>query len=211
MLRRIIQIDRDKCNGCGICAEACHEGAIAIIDGKAQLIRDDYCDGLGDCLPTCPTGAIQFVVREAADYNEVAVKENMKKKKAKKSERVAQDSCLSQWPCQIKLMPVTAPYYQGADLLVAADCTAFTYASMHADFMDGKITVVGCTKLDGIDYSEKLGEILSKNEILSVTVVKMEVPCCGGLEMAVKKAISYSKKNISLEVVTISIEGKILN
>ena len=205
MIRRIIQIDQEKCNGCGACAEACHEGAIGMVDGKAQLLRDDYCDGLGDCLPTCPTGAITFVEREAAAYDEAAVKANMEKKKEShysgcpghqmrsfdRSQEVPTrqediPSQLAQWPCQIKLVPVNAPYFQGAKLLIAADCTAFAYANMHREFMQGKITLVGCPKLDSVDYSEKLTQILQNNDIRSLTIVRMEVPCCGGLEMAAK-------------------------
>ncbi|MFR5601530.1 MAG: ATP-binding protein [Lachnospiraceae bacterium] len=203
MIRRIIQIDEEKCNGCGACAEACHEGAIGMIDGKAKLLRDDYCDGLGDCLPTCPTGAITFVEREAAEYDEAAVQENMKKRGKKSSQ-------LGQWPCQIKLVPVNAPYFQGAKLLIAADCTAFAYANLHNDFMKGKITLMGCPKLDSVDYSEKLTEIIKNNDIQSVTIVRMEVPCCGGLEMAAKKALQASGKFIPWQVVTISIDGTVL-
>ena len=233
MIRRIIQIDQEKCNGCGACAEACHEGAIAMVDGKARLMRDDYCDGLGDCLPTCPTGAITFVEREAAEYDEKAVLENKRKKLAaaiphgcpghqlRRFERAEEESNdeaksehrsvsrLGQWPCQIKLVPVNAPYFNGAKLLIAADCTAYAYANMHEDFMKGKITLIGCPKLDDTDYSEKLTEIIATNDIKSVTVVRMEVPCCGGLEAAAKKALQASGKFIPWQVVTLSLDGKI--
>lgn len=206
MIRRIIQIDEDKCNGCGACANACHEGAIGMVNGKAKLLRDDYCDGLGDCLPTCPTGAITFVEREAAAYDEEAVKENMKKKVD-----TSLTSELRQWPVQIKLVPTKAPYFDGAKLLIAADCTAYAYANFHHDFIKGKITVVGCPKLDDIDYSEKLTEIIRNNDIQSVTVVRMEVPCCGGLEHAAKTALQNSGKFIPWQVVTISTDGQILD
>lgn len=207
MIRRIIEIDEDKCNGCGACAAACHEGAIGMVDGKAKLLRDDYCDGLGDCLPTCPTGAIRFVEREAAAYDEQAVLENQKKA----APEVIQPSQLAQWPCQIKLVPVNAPYFQGAKLLIAADCTAYAYANVHQEFMRGKVTIIGCPKLDDVDYSEKLTQILENNDIKSVTILRMEVPCCGGLEMAAKKALKESGKFIPWQVVTISIDGKILD
>ncbi len=232
MIRKIIQIDQEKCNGCGACAEACHEGAIGMVNGKAKLLRDDYCDGLGDCLPTCPTGAISFVEREAAAYDEKAVQENMRKKgesshtatashtgcpgsrqhsrEVVPSAQAQAESQLGQWPCQIKLVPTNAPYFNGAKLLIAADCSAYAYARMHQDFMHGKITVIGCPKLDGIDYSEKLAQIIQNNNIQSVTIVRMEVPCCGGLELAAKKALQASGKFIPWQVVTISIDGKIL-
>ena len=233
MLRKIIQIDEEKCNGCGACAQACHEGAIGMVNGKAKLLRDDYCDGLGDCLPTCPTGAITFVEREAAEYDEKAVLENKRKKLAaaiphgcpghqlRRFERAEEESNdeaksehrsvsrLGQWPCQIKLVPVNAPYFNGAKLLIAADCTAYAYANMHEDFMKGKITLIGCPKLDDTDYSEKLTEIIATNDIKSVTVVRMEVPCCGGLEAAAKKALQASGKFIPWQVVTLSLDGKI--
>ena len=197
MIRRIIEIDEDKCN----------EGAIGMVDGKAKLLRDDYCDGLGDCLPTCPTGAIRFVEREAAAYDEQAVLENQKKA----APAGIQPSQLAQWPCQIKLVPVNAPYFQGAKLLIAADCTAYAYANVHQEFMRGKVTIIGCPKLDDVDYSEKLTQILENNDIKSVTILRMEVPCCGGLEMAAKKALKESGKFIPWQVVTISIDGKILD
>ncbi len=231
MIRKIIEIDEEKCNGCGACASACHEGAIGMVDGKAKLLRDDYCDGLGDCLPTCPTGAITFVEREAAEYNEQAVLENKAKQSGEASHHsgcpgqqmrrlnhVEETSALAtarpvsqlgQWPCQIKLAPVNAPYFNGAKLLIAADCTAYAYANLHQDFMRGKITLIGCPKLDEVDYSEKLTEIIKQNDIQSVTIVRMEVPCCGGLELAAKKALQNSGKFIPWQVVTISIDGKI--
>ena len=209
MKRKIISIDREKCNGCGACATACHEGAIGIREGKAVLLRDDYCDGLGDCLPTCPAGAISFVEREAAAYDEQAVREN-KAKQAGGKPAPAMDSQLAQWPCQIKLVPIHAPYFNGAELLIAADCTAYAYANMHGAFMRGKVTLIGCPKLDNIDYSEKLAEILRQNDIQSVTVVRMEVPCCGGLELAAKKALQNSGKPVACQVITISTDGRIL-
>lgn len=196
MIRRIIQINEEKCNGCGACAATCHESAIGMVDGKAKLLRDDYCDGLGDCLPACPTGAITFVEREAAAYNEAAVIKNQRP--------------LQQWPVQIKLVPTSAPYFDGAKLLIAADCTAYAYANFHEDFMKGKIVLVGCPKLDSIDYSEKLEEIIRSNNITEVTIVRMEVPCCGGLEMAAKRALQNSGKFIPWQVATISVDGKIL-
>ncbi len=209
MIRRIIEIDKEKCNGCGACATACHEGAIGMVDGKATLLRDDYCDGLGDCLPTCPTSAIRFVEREALEYDEAAVQENMQKKAAAAKPVAETVSQLNQWPCQIKLMPLTAPYYKGAKLLIAADCTAYAYANMHNEFMRGKITVIGCPKLDNVAYAEKLTAILKNNDIQEVTIVRMEVPCCGGLEMAAKKALQDSGKFIPWQVVTITTDGKI--
>lgn len=203
MVRRIIQIDQEKCNGCGVCANACHEGAIGMVDGKAKLLRDDYCDGLGDCLPACPTGAITFVEREAAPYDEAAVL-------AAKSQSPTQ-SQLRQWPVQIKLAPIHAPWLNGAKLLIAADCTAYAYANFHQDFIRDHAVLVGCPKLDGIDYSVKLTEILKNNDVRSVTVVRMEVPCCGGIEFAVKKALQASGKLLPWSVVTISTDGKILD
>lgn len=288
MIRRVIQIDEDKCNGCGACANACHEGAIGMVNGKAKLLRDDYCDGLGDCLPSCPTGAITFVEREAAAYDESAVIANKKAKlDAEKSGDVAgsgaghrarnlgvnggkspvhsgcpgsmarsifrrpaaasgesvqassyeqaavecvqntpdktvnqqagdiynyeRPSQLTQWPVQIKLAPVNAPYFDGAKLLIAADCTAYAYASFHEKFIKGHVTLVGCPKLDSVDYSEKLTEIIRRNDIQSVTIVRMEVPCCGGLEMAAEKALQDSGKFIPWQVATISIDGRILD
>ena len=196
MIRRIIQIDEEKCNGCGACAAACHESAIGMVDGKAKLLRDDYCDGLGDCLPACPTGAITFVEGEAAAYDEAAVIRNQRP--------------LQQWPVQIKLVPTSAPYFDGAKLLIAADCTAYAYASFHEDFKNEKIVLVGCPKLDSVDYSEKLEEIIRSNNITEVTIVRMEVPCCGGLEMAAKRALQNSGKFIPWQVATISVDGKIL-
>ena len=210
MLRKIIQIDEDKCNGCGACAAACHEGAIAMVDKKAKLMRDDYCDGLGDCLPACPTGAITFTVREAAAYDEAAVLANKQEKMGREDVPAASASCLSQWPVQIKLVPVNAPYFDGAKLLIAADCTAYAYARFHERFIRGHITLVGCPKLDAVDYAEKLTEIIRQNDIRSVTVVRMEVPCCGGLENAAKTALQNSGKFIPWQVVTISTDGRIL-
>lgn len=212
MIRKIIQIDEEKCNGCGACAEACHEGAIGMVNGKAKLLRDDYCDGLGDCLPTCPTGAISFVEREAAAYDEKAVQENMRRKNGQDLSYapLGAGSQLGQWPCQIKLIPINAPCFDGARLLIAADCCAYAYARMHGDFMRGKITLIGCPKLDGIDYSEKLTQIIQDNNIQSVTIVRMEVPCCGGLESAAKRSLQASGKSIPCEVATISVDGKIL-
>jgi len=210
MIRRVIQIDEEKCNGCGICVTACHEGAIGMVDGKARLMRDDYCDGLGDCLPNCPTGAISFIEREAAAYDEAAVKANMERKETHKAagreafqEEVSREtvqSQLQQWPCQIKLVPVNAPYFEDAKLLIAADCTAYAYANVHEEFMKGKITLIGCPKLDQIDYSEKLTQIIAENNIKSVTVLRMEVPCCGGLENAAVKALKNSGKFLPWQV-----------
>lgn len=229
MIRRIIKINEEKCTGCGICADACHEGAIGMIDGKAKLLREDYCDGLGDCLPACPTGAITFEEREALAYDEEAVnaakakKENLpcgcpgSNAKALKRDTVCSapvsnsvGSRLNQWPVQIKLVPVNAAYFNGADLLVAADCTAYAYGNFHNDFIKNKITLIGCPKLDLVDYAEKLTQIIANNEIKSVTVVRMEVPCCGGIEHAVKQALMDSGKFIPWSVVTISTDGNIL-
>ena len=275
MIRKIIHIDEEKCNGCGLCANACHEGAIDIVNGKAKLVREHYCDGLGDCLPSCPTGAITFEEREAPEYDDAAVKrtqeesrkaaanmtieeiskiedENERRKlmtaklkaagegggcpgsrsmqfKREESEGAAPDSAatesaapgtfrsskplsrLAQWPCQIKLVPTQAPFFDGAKLLIAADCSAYAYANMHEEFMRGKTTIIGCPKLDDIDYSEKLTEIIANNDIKEVTIVRMEVPCCGGLEMAAKKALQESGKFIPWQVVTISRDGRILD
>ena len=241
MIRKIIHIDEEKCNGCGLCAEACHEGAIDIVDGKAKLVRENFCDGFGDCLPNCPTGAITFEEREAPAYDEAAVKAAQAKKEEKMMmEHVHEGGCpgskmmqfkatqeestleqsqtymkpvsrLGQWPCQIKLLPTEAPYYNGAKLLIAADCTAYAYANMHEDFMKGKITVIGCPKLDAIDYSEKLTDIIRNNDIKSVTIVRMEVPCCGGLQRAAENALRNSGKFIPWQVVTISRDGRILD
>ena len=274
MIRRVIHIDQEKCNGCGICANACHEGAIGIVDGKAQLLRDDYCDGLGDCLPTCPTGAITFVEREAAAYDEEAVKAHMERRKQEqaaghgtdshaesanetpaftgcpgsrarqiiheeapvftgcpgsRSQQISHEeeadaaqnavpaapfhlqSQLTNWPVQIKLAPVRAPYFNKARLLIAADCTAYAYANFHQEFLKGKVALIGCPKLDDVDYSEKLTEIIKENDIQSVTIVRMEVPCCGGLQHAAMTALQNSGKFIPWQVVTISIDGKILD
>ena len=233
MIRRVIQIDGEKCNGCGACAAACHEGAIAMVEGKAKLMRDDYCDGLGDCLPVCPTGAITFVNREAAAYDEKAVRESkaiQENRQAKAqggcpgqrarslcpaeaggAEDAGTGSQLRQWPCQIKLAPVKAPYFQGAKLLIAADCAAYACAQMHGRFMRGKITLIGCPKLDGVDYSEKLTQIIRDNDIQSVAVVRMEVPCCGGLVAAVKAALQNRGKFIPWQTFTISVDGKVLD
>ncbi len=210
MIRKIIKIDEEKCNGCGACADACHEGAIEMIEGKAKLTREDYCDGLGDCLPECPCGAITFEEREAPAYNEAAV---LAARQAKHNETIpsAAASQLGQWPCQIKLAPVNAPYFHGANLLIAADCTAYAYAGIHNDFMKDRITLIGCPKLDAVDYSEKLTEIIKRNDIQNITVLRMEVPCCGGLEAAVKKALPECGKSIPLQIVTISIQGEILS
>lgn len=201
MIRQLIKIDEEKCNGCGLCASACHEGAIKMIDGKAKLIRDDYCDGLGNCLPMCPTGAITFEDREAPDYDKEAVLENQRKNN---------QSALRQWPVQIQLVPINAPYFNNAHLLVAADCTAFAHGNFHEQFMKQKVTLVGCPKLDPVDYSEKLTQIIQENSLKSITVTRMEVPCCGGLEYAVRTALEQSGKTLPLNVITISTEGIIL-
>ena len=197
MIRKIIEINEEKCNGCGLFAKACHENAIGMVNGKAKLLRDDYCDGLGDCLPTCPTGAITFVEREAAAYDEAAVEENKRKMNR-------------QWPIQIQLTPVNAPYFDGSDLLIAADCTAFAYADFAKEIQKGKVTLIGCPKLDPVDYSEKLTAILEQNDIKSVTIVRMEVPCCGGLQNAAVTAMKKSGKFIPWQVITVSLEGEIL-
>ncbi len=231
MIRKIIKIDEEKCNGCGACAAACHEGAIEMVNGKARLTREDYCDGLGDCLPACPVDAISFEEREAPAYDEVAVLASKSKKKdtlpcgcpgtqsgsIQREERSCSavsthaDSQLSQWPVQIKLVPVNAPYFNEAKLLIAADCTAYAYGNFHKDFIRGRVALIGCPKLDEGDYAEKLSAILSNNDIKSVTVVRMEVPCCGGIENAVKRALMASKKMIPWNVVTISTDGRILD
>ncbi len=250
MKRRVISIDEELCNGCGLCVSACHEGAIGLVDGKAHLMRDDYCDGLGDCLPACPTGAITFVEREAAAYDAAAVAAAQAAKAAtapsahaggcpgsrmrviepqggcpgSRMQQIsgngtaddgAQDdarrsSAISSWPLEIKLVPIRAPYFQGADLLIAADCTAFAYGDFHRDYMRGRTTVIGCPKLDGVDYSEKLGAIIEANDIRSITVARMEVPCCGGLENAARMALSRSGKDIPFNVVTFSVTGEVL-
>ncbi len=270
MIRKIIHIDEEKCNGCGLCATACHEGAIDIIDGKAKLVREHFCDGFGDCLPNCPTGAISFEEREAPAYDEAAVKAAQEKKQKEEKTMTVEEimkiedeeqrkkamqlhmavqnmhheggcpgsrlrqmqheepmssdaevpttpmamgrpvSRLNQWPCQIKLLPTQAPFFDGAKLLIAADCTAYAYANMHEEFMKGKITLIGCPKLDDIDYTDKLTEIISRNEIKSVTIVRMEVPCCGGLQRAAENALRNSGKFLPWQVVTISVDGKIL-
>ena len=241
MIRKIVQIDEEKCNGCGLCVEACHEGALQLIDGKAKLVSESYCDGLGDCLPECPTGAITIMEREADPYDEEAVKRNMEARRAaqdtaegtlpcgcpgthartihRKTEaptapaaqqNVPVESQLRQWPCQIKLVPVNAPYLDDEHLLIAADCTAYAYANIHNDFMRGKITLIGCPKLDSVDYSEKLTEILKAHNIKSITVLRMEVPCCYGLVNAVKKALMDSGTMIPWRVVTISTDGRVI-
>ena len=234
MIRKIIKIDKEKCNGCGLCVKACHEGAIQMIDGKASLIRDDYCDGLGDCLPVCPTNAISFEMREALEYNEEAVNENKKiannsmpcgcpgtniktfnrkltlnKPTVNNNNNI--ESKLNQWPVQIKLVPINAPYFDNANLLIAADCSAYAYGNFHNDFMRNHITLIGCPKLDMVDYKVKLTEIIKNNNIKSVTVVRMEVPCCGGIELAVKNALIESGKFIPWRIVTISTDGNIID
>lgn len=233
MIRRVIQIDEEKCNGCGLCADSCHEGAIGIIDGKAKLLRDDYCDGLGDCLPACPLGAISFIEREAIPYNETAVLKRMHKKTkaaAQQAQKQTQKVCpstrciqetkdsntgdisqLNNWPCQIKLAPTSAPYFENAQLLIAADCTAYAYVRLHSEFMANKVTLIGCPKLDNIDYSEKLSEIFRQNDIQNITLVRMEVPCCKGLEIAIDKALRASQKEIDFRVFVISTKGERLN
>lgn len=231
MIRSIIKIDEEKCNGCGLCAGACHEGAIGLVNGKAKLLRDDYCDGLGDCLPVCPTGAISFEQREALPYDEETVRKKQAQAKTgvhahgcpgalakqihrdkhlAKEQETPPESALRQWPVQIKLAPVTASYFEGADLLIAADCCAYAYAAFHRDFINGRITLIGCPKLDQCDYAEKLGEILARNDCKSITVARMEVPCCGGIEQAVRRAITLSGKDLTLRVVTITTDGDLL-
>ena len=234
MLRKIIKIDKEKCNGCGLCVSACHEGAIGLIEGKAALLRDDYCDGLGNCLPVCPTEAISFEEREAAEFDEAAVKANMENKQPETlacgcpgahSKVIERESCcemeqkqafpsethLNQWPVQIKLVPPNAPYFENANLLISADCAAYAYGNFHDEYMKNRITIIGCPKLDECDYSEKLTAILKANEIKSVTVARMEVPCCGGIENAVKDALKDSGKMIPWQVVTISTDGRLLD
>ena len=198
MLRKIIKIDSEKCNGCGLCVSACHESAIGMVNGKARLLREDYCDGLGDCLPACPAEAISFEVREASAYDKEAVLTNQS------------GSRLTQWPVQIKLLPPSAPCYANADLLIAADCTAFSYGNFHRDFIRDKVVLVGCPKLDAVDYTEKLTEIFRQNSIRSVTVARMEVPCCGGIQRAVQSAIAASQKKIPCKVCTISTKGLLI-
>lgn len=231
MIRKIIKIDEEKCNGCGACAVACHEGAIEMIDGKAKLTKENYCDGLGDCLPACPTGAISFEEREAPAYDEAAVLAS-KQRQAEKlpcgcpgtnSRRIVRDSResvepnvsvnsqLSQWPVQIKLVPLKAPYFENANLLIAADCTAYAYGNFHNEFIRNRVTLIGCPKLDEGDYAEKLTAIIANNNIKSVTVVRMEVPCCGGIENATKRALQASGKFIPWNVVTISTDGRIVD
>lgn len=218
MIRKIVQIEEEKCTGCGLCAHACHESAIAMVDGKAKLIRDDYCDGFGDCLPVCPADAISFVEREALPYDEEAVKENQRKAKAESGKNAAEaaetnaaaPSQLCQWPVQIKLVQERASMFAGADLLVAADCTAYAYGNFHQDFIRNHVVLVGCTKLDDIDYSEKLARIFMRNDIKSITVARMEVPCCAGMERAVKMAVKESGKKIPVKTVVISTEGELL-
>ena len=200
MLRRIIEINEEKCNGCGLCASACHEGAIGIVDGKAKLLHEHYCDGLGDCLPACPMNAICFVEREAAAYDEAAVRSASGK----------MPSRLRQWPVQIKLVPAKAPYFAGAELLIAADCTAYACGGFHEKFMKGKVTLIGCPKLDSVQYTEKLGMIFAQNDIRSITLTRMEVPCCGGMEFAIRTALEQSGKQIPFRTVVLSIEGEIL-
>ena len=243
MVRRIVEINEELCNGCGACASACHEGAIAMVDGKAKLLRDDYCDGLGDCLPNCPVGAISFIEREAAAYDEAAVKARMEERKkaehnhshshahgheghvcpggaAKTFHRAEHESStsvapqkaesrLAQWPVQIKLVPIHAPYFDGANLLISADCAAYAYASFHEDYMKNHVTLMGCPKLDDVDYSEKLTEILKNNNIKSVKIVRMEVPCCGGIEHAAVTALKNSGKMIPWQVVTLTCDGRV--
>ncbi len=219
MIRKIIIIDEEKCNGCGLCADACHEGAIAMIDGKARLIRDDYCDGLGNCLPVCPMNAISFVEREAMPYDEEAVRAHRAEStpcpgSAQRTMEVNESmgvvgSQLSQWPVQIKLAPVNAPYFENADLLIAADCTAYAYGNFHNAFMRDHITLIGCPKLDDLDYSQKLCDIIKHNNIKSITLTRMEVPCCGGMEYYIKKAVEESGKDIDVNVIVISIDGNI--
>ena len=227
MIRRIIRIDEEKCNGCGACAAACHEGAIEMVNGKAQLTREDYCDGLGDCLPACPVDAIRFEMREAPAYDEAAVKRAQAAKAAGQSCNCpgsrsfmvqAQDECgcetpvpsqLNHWPVQIQLSPTTAQKFDGADVLIAADCTAYAYGDFHNRFMRGRLTLIGCPKLDAVDYADKLAAIFAQNDVRKVMVARMSVPCCGGLEYAVRRAIEASGKQLPLEVVTVTADGQL--
>ncbi len=212
MLRKIIKIDEEKCVGCGLCAAACHEGAIGMVDGKAKLLREDYCDGLGDCLPACPVDAISFEMREAPAYDEAAVlaaKAEKEKRQREKQEHVKVESQLMQFPVQIKLMPIQSTFYQGANLLISADCCAYAYGNFHNDFMKNHITIIGCPKLDVGDYTEKLTQIIANNDIKSVKIARMTVPCCGKLEMAAKRAIQNSGKFIPWSVVSITPDGEI--
>ncbi len=226
MIRKIIKIDQEKCNGCGLCAAVCHEGAIEMVDGKAVLTKENYCDGLGDCLPGCPTGAIRFEMREAPAYDEAAVLASKAKKAQPRgcpgtaartfrqtgSARTAQvPGQLRQWPVQIKLVPISAPWFQDADVLIAADCTAYAYGNFHQDFIRDHVTLIGCPKLDEGDYTEKLTAILAENAVRSLTVTRMEVPCCGGLERAVLNALKNSGKSFPWRIVTISLDGKLLS
>lgn len=210
MIRRIISIDKTKCNGCGLCATACHEGAIGIVDGKAHLLREDYCDGLGDCLPACPMNAISFVEREAPAYNEAAVLA-AKQRTASPTGHVSscRQSQLSNFPIQVKLAPINAPWFDNCDLLIAADCTAYAYANFHSQFMEGKVTLIACPKLDAVNYAEKLSQVFTQNDIRSITITRMTVPCCGGIVFAVKNAISMSGKDIPLSIATISPAGEV--
>lgn len=240
MVRQIIRIDEDKCNGCGLCATACHEGAIDIVNGKAKLVRENFCDGFGDCLPACPTGAITFEMREAPEYDEAAVKKAQKEKNkahvhqhmgcpGSRIMQINRDETMNEpdingeitikkavsrlinWPVQIKLAPVQAPYFDGAKLLIAADCAAYAYAAFHEEFIKDRVTIIGCPKLDNVDYSDKLTQIIALNDIQSVTIVRMEVPCCGGIEMATKRALQNSGKFIPWQVVTVGIDGSIID
>ena len=207
MVRKIVEIDEEKCTGCGLCAQACHESAIDMSGGKARLVKDDYCDGLGDCLPVCPADAIRIIEREAPAYDAAAVL-TRKKAAAVQEDRVGR---LCSWPVQIQLAPVKAEYFEGADLVIASDCTAYAYANLHRDFLHKRIVLIGCPKLDPVDYSRKLTEILRENDIRSVRVIRMEVPCCGGMEYAVKQALSACGKELPSEVITISLAGEIID